>query len=100
MKLLAILLMLSGCASWQDYHAVNKRTATCDVTNPDQIEAMDLRTGFPLLSTPHPYSCHLDPTTMQVVWESENRSEESLEAFSDLPSAIIQRGIPSGTVAY
>lgn len=96
---LVCIFALTGCAYAKAFHADSRRVATCDVTDRNQIEALDERTGFPLFSTPHRYSCRLDENK-QVVWIVEQESTSSLEVFSDLPSAIIQRGIPTSTVGY
>lgn len=93
-----LLLILSGCESVRDFHAVEGRIATCDVTEPNQIEAIDDRTGFPLLSTPHRYTCKLKSSPYD--WVVENESESSLEDFSDVPSSVIQQAIPKPTIGY
>ncbi len=83
----------------QDYRAVNTRYAVCGTTNKAEIEAIDIRTGYPLLSTPHRYSCFLNKDN-EVVWVVEQESEASLEAFSDLPSSIVQQATPKATIGY
>ena len=101
MKLLlcAGVIVLAGCSSVSDFHADAHRQTQCGVKDRVSIEAHDTRTGFPLFSTPHRYSCYLDAKN-EVVWVVEQESEASLQAFSDLPSAAIQRGIPASTVNY
>lgn len=94
------LLLLAGCSTAHDYHAVQTRIATCDVMTPDQIEALDVRTGSVLLSTPHRYTCFRD-VNGRIVWRVENEAEASLEGIVDNPiSSAIKNGIPSATVNY
>ena len=94
---MGVMLLLAGCQSVHDYRAVAARIGTCDLTSEDQIEALDVRTGFPLLSAPHRYSCYV--TDGKVTWVVENSSEASLEGIIDNPiGAAIQKGIPTVTV--
>lgn len=93
------MLALSSCEDVRDFHAVEGRVAECHVTRPNQIEAIDARAGFPLLSTPHRYSCRLAKDG-SYDFTVEQESESSLEDFSDVPSAIIQKAIPTSTVGY
>ncbi len=101
------LLLIAGVMLWglwgcglQDYHAVQTRVSTCDVTERKQIEAIDSRTGYPFLSTPHRFDCYLDAKG-QPVFVVENQSEASLESIIDNPiGAAITKGIPSTVVPY
>lgn len=88
--------LLSGCGL-QHFHADSSHWARCilkDETgqvrapHADEIVAVDIRTGWPLLSTPHPFNCRLNPETGRVAWESENRSESSFD--EDIPSKAMQ----------
>jgi len=92
-------VLLAGCTAVRDFHAVSARIGTCEVISPDQIEAADVRTGYPLLSAPHRYSCYLNDSG-KVTWVVENSSEASLEGIIDNPiGAAIQKGIPAATWA-
>ena len=97
--MMLVLLTFSSCTDISNFHAVEGRVAECHVTKPNQIEAIDDRTGFPLLSTPHRYTCMLAKDG-SYDWRVENESESSLESFSDVPSAIIQNAIPKAVVGY
>ncbi len=100
--LVAALLVVWGCwgCGLSDFHATQTRMASCDVTAQDQVEALDVRTGYPFLSTPHRFDCYLN-SDMRVTWVVENQSEASLESIIDNPiGAAITKGIPSATVPY